>query len=614
MKEEITLRNRKSSHNISLAFNVKWNPKGITKQTLYIRYKYGSTPARYKTTGFKLQMQDWDKNKEVIKNKEKHIELSKWIAEFKQKQEDVLIQIALGKIDLKDAFAILTGKTTKGSILNSVEENGKLKNKTTNSINKAYERIRAVQTGLVKLGYNQYSSLDYEHLSNHADIQTITKAVQEDFDVKNNTKNGYLKYLNYAYQWNPDTPDKVEPFKEFLTGDEYVPQPPVNKHKFNDGIINIGDNSQWFEAYLFWLLSFCLRGLNGADICLMDKSWITDVFGDKISDLRHYLPDLHKLIDTEGETFTNKIYITGKRTKSGVGIKILLNQFPTLIILRLLKRMVAHNRPSFAYTGSDPIKIYNIDYYTERGKADWKNVLNTYSDQFKKMNGFTMSSARNTFTDILKNTLKAQGDMLSVSLGHRPSKATHNKYASVSQETLDILHTEVLRVWNINGVIQLMHQIHKEKSLSVITTSKDLAYKGVQNIQITGKLGWFNTIQPKELEALNLPLTNWGYQKEDALQKLLAQQKMMSTGTFNPETNQIEYSTDTTNYTKELKDLIKEKENILKERYEALNKKVKVNFNTTTQKVEIIDSDNNKIIKLDSNEKNVDATLSRDIV
>ena len=89
---------------------------------------------------------------------------------------------------------------------------------------------------------------------------------------------------------------------------------------------------------------------------------------------------------------------------------------------------------------------------------------------------------------------------------------------------------------------------------------------------------------------------------------------MMSTGTFNPETNQIEYSTDTTNYTKELRDLIKEKENILKDRYEALNKKVKVNFNTTTQKVEIIDSDNNKIIKLDSNEKNVDATLSRDIV
>ena len=65
-------------------------------------------------------MQDWDKNKEVIKNKEKHIELSKWIAEFKQKQEDVQIQIATGKIDLKDAFAILTGKTTKGSILNSV--------------------------------------------------------------------------------------------------------------------------------------------------------------------------------------------------------------------------------------------------------------------------------------------------------------------------------------------------------------------------------------------------------------------------------------------------------------------------------------------------------------
>ena len=183
MKEEIkTLRNRKSSHNISLAFNVKWNAKGVTKQTLYIRYKYGSTPARYKTTGFKLQMQDWDKNKEVIKNKEKHIELSKWIAEFKQKQEDVQIQIATAKIDLKDAFAILTGKTTKGSILNSVAENGKHNKKSANTIDKAIVRIRAVQNGLVNLGYTKYSSLDYEHLSNHADIQIITKAVQEEFD------------------------------------------------------------------------------------------------------------------------------------------------------------------------------------------------------------------------------------------------------------------------------------------------------------------------------------------------------------------------------------------------------------------------------------------------
>lgn len=606
MKEEVVSRNRKSSHNISLAFNVKWNSKGVSKQTLYIRYKYGSSPARYKTTGFKLMMKDWDKSKETIKNKEEHIELSKWIAEFKQKQEDVLIQIATGQIDLKDAFAILTGKTTKGSMLNSVEENGKLKKKSASSINKAIDRISAVQSGLVKLGYKKYYSLDYEHLSNHADIQTITKAVQEEFDVKNNTKNGYLKYLNYAYQWNPDTPNNAQPFKEFLTGDEYVPQPPVNKEKFNQGIINIGDNAQWFEAYLFWMLSFCLRGLNGADICIMNKSWLTDAFGDKISDLSHYLPDLHKLVDTEGKTFTNKIYITGKRTKSGVGIKILLNQFPTLIILRLLKRMVKHNRPAYAYNGNDPIKIYNIDYYTARGKADWKNILNTYSDQFKKMNGYTMSSARNTFTDILKNTLKTEGDMLSVSLGHRPSKATHNKYASVSQETLDILHTEVLRVWNINGVIQLMHQVHKDKSLSVIT---DLNTGGVY-----GSLGWFNTVQPKEFEALNLRLTNWGYQKEDALQKLLAQQKMMSTGTYNPETKEIEYSKDTTNYPKELKELIKEKESILKDRYDALNKKVKVNWNNQTQKVEIIDSKNNKVVKLDSNEKSVDANISRDII
>jgi len=72
------------------------------------------------------------------------------------------------------------------------------------------------------------------------------------------------------------------------------------------------------------------------------------------------LPDYHKIIDAKGKTFLKKQYIVGKRTKSNVGIKILFNQFPTLLILKLLKRMVGHNRPEYAYKGSDKVKIYNI--------------------------------------------------------------------------------------------------------------------------------------------------------------------------------------------------------------------------------------------------------------
>ena len=224
--------------------------------------------------------------------------------------------------------------------------------------------------------------------------------------------------------------------------------------------------------------------------------------------------------------------------------------------------MVKHNRPSLAYHGKDPIKIYNIDYFTERGKKDWKNVLGTYSDQFSKMNGYTISTARNTFTDILKNHLNIEGDMLSVSLGHRPTKATHNKYANVSQERLDIIHTEVLKIFNVNDVIKLMYSIHKDKKLHGITdlnTGKEYA-----------SFSWFNILNDKDFEALNLPLSNWDWQKEDEMQKLLRQQEMSSTPIYNDKTGELEFIDDITKYPKRLKELIKEKEDILRERYSNL--------------------------------------------
>lgn len=591
--EKIRQRHRKSSHRINLVFIEKWSAKSEEKKTLYIRYKFGSSTAKYRSTGFLVAMSDWDKKTQTLKNKGQHIKLSKWIGDFKKKQEDVLVDLTTGTIDLDTAFAILIGKSTRGSLLDTLEDNGKLNKKSSDSIKKAYDYISAVQTGLVNLGYKKYTTLDFEHLSNHSDRKTIENAIIDEFDVKNNTKNSYLKYLGYAWKWNAETTGEI--FTERLKADEYIPKQPVNKQKFTEGIINIGNNAQWFEAYLFWLLSFCLRGINGADICIMNKDWITDEFGTKTSDLKHYLPDMHKLIDTGGKTFSKKLYLTGARTKTNVRIKILLNQFPTLLVLNLLKRMVKHNRPSLAYHGKDPIKIYNIDYFTERGKKDWKNVLGTYSDQFSKMNGYTISTARNTFTDILKNHLNIEGDMLSVSLGHRPTKATHNKYANVSQERLDIIHTEVLKIFNVNDVIKLMYSIHKNKKLHGITdlnTGNEYA-----------SFSWFNVLNDKDFEALNLPLSNWDWQKEDELQKLLRQQEMSSTPVYNEGTGKLEYVNDASKYPKRLKELIKEKEDILRDRYSEFNKKVRINYNRETKAVEIIDENNNKVIKLDNSKE-----------
>ena len=588
--EKSRVRNKTKSHRINLCFNVKWNPKSKKKETLYLRYCYGSWQ-RFKTTGFEILQSEWDKKAQTIKNPENHKELSKWIGEYKKKKEDCLLRIAKTEINYEEAFDVLLGKTTTGLILDSIETNGLKKKKTKATIKKAITYIKSVQTGMMRLKQYKYSELDYEHLANEYDARQIESLILKDMTwLKNNTKNDYLKYLNYGFQWNPET--KGKPFNETVKADEPVPKIPIPKVALLQAINNIGDNSQWFEAYLFCLVSFSLRGLNGADICCLNEDWIKDESGRPVKDFKHYLPDYHKLIDTKGKTFLNKHYIVGKRTKSNVGIKILFNQFPTLLLLKLLKRMVVHNRPEYAYKGTDKVRIYNINYYTDKGKQQWKDLLNTYTKQLKKITGgYKISQARNTFTDIMRNHLKVEGDMLSVSLGHRTSKKMYNAYSSVSQEELDIYHIEVLRVFGINGIIQNLHQKHKDNKLSVITDFITGEAKG--------GISWFNTMETKELEALELPLSNWDFRDEIRYNHLMNEVSLSASGTYNEKTGLIEVLDMEDSYPKELKDLIAKKESILKERSKWLKGDININYNTKTNTVETTDkTDNSKTIKL----------------
>jgi len=609
LDEKVVNRERQKSHNLALCFNIKFDPRSTTPATLHIRYSYGTGFHRYKSSTFKVLMGEWDYKKQTIKNPENHTELSNWIGRYKKKEENVRLQISQGFITYKDGLHILAGKTTSGLILESIKENGLRKKKTVLTIKKTIDRLNAVQTGMETLGYLEYSQLDYEHLQQGSHIEQISRIVQNDFNVKNNTKNDYLKALNYAYEWNPDT--KGKPFNEFLKADEYIVKDPIKKKVFINGMTKINDQSQWFEAYLFWLLSFSLRGINGADICLLDESMIEDEDGKKITHLEHYLPDLHKLTDTKGVKHTKKVYIAGKRTKSKQRIKILFNQFPTLLLYRLLKRMVLHNRPHLAYRKTsktnDCVKIYNIDYDSEKGKKDWKNLLNTYSKQMTKCCGYTISHARNTFQDVLRNQLGQKGDMLSVSLGHS-TKQTYNKYSNVSQDELDILHIEVLKIFGINDVIKILYDICHEQNFSVVTHLEGST--GAEGSTFS-KRGWFSVIQDEELKALNYPLTNWDWQKEKRLQVLQRQHDFSQSGKYNKESGKIEY--DKTNYNKELKNLIEEKGNILKERFKYNNPLAEysnINYNSKTGAFEFTkkgDQDKTKLVSLPKkNPDNVD--------
>ena len=94
-KEKLQQRNRKKTHRLLLTFNMKFNPKdSVNKHTLSIKYSYGSNFKRFKSSGFEILHSEWDKKAETIKNPENHKELSKWIGEYKKKQEDCRFRIS----------------------------------------------------------------------------------------------------------------------------------------------------------------------------------------------------------------------------------------------------------------------------------------------------------------------------------------------------------------------------------------------------------------------------------------------------------------------------------------------------------------------------------------
>ena len=155
----------------------------------------------------------------------------------------------------------------------------------------------------------------------------------------------------------------------------------------------------------------------------------------------------------------------------------------------------------------------------------------------------------------MRNHLKVEGDMLSVSLGHRTSKRTYNNYATVSQEELDIYHIEVLRVFGVNDIIKLLYYKHKDKKLSVITD------------YITGEakggISWFGLMGSGDrtiLKALDLPLSNWDFKDEIRYNHLMNEVNLSATGVYNDATGLIELVDAVDSYPEELKVLIAKKD------------------------------------------------------
>lgn len=584
---EAFTRAKRSKHNIKLIFRERWQPASTEERRLFLYHKYGSGNRTIRNTPISIPMVAWNKKKQEIKQEyhKKYIEYVEWLNNYKAKRPAILIDLYDSKINHLQAFDQILNIVKDGDVLDTFEKfcNIKKRNRkgeriSKDAINKHIKHINAVQTALYDLGAIQYQKLRWSHLqlSSHH-ISTIEDLLLKHKGANNNTKNRYLESLNYASFVNPNTTD-VPPFSHKYEvaddsqteGDKFL-----LRRDLSEGILKIGNNTYWLEAYLFWLLAFSLRGVNGADIAIMDKSWLVDEKGNNVDpkDIMHYIPNYTKLVNkytfdgdpnfkdvkhllsklpNRFEATDKKVYLRGyrkKTSKKSVGIRILFNHYPTLIIHRLLKHMISINRPHLLYKGDDPMKLYSFDYFTDKGKAQWKDLQGTYTKELKKLCGINgkLNNTRHTFTTELSNIYGGNGAerLLSVSLGHRKKKLIEH-YVKVPQYKSDILQVEVLKSYDINKVLKLLIKYCNKQTFQ---------YKGIEQPLI--KLdGMRPMVKKNELEALEIPLSYWSWRKEEEYQRLMKKENDVVFDDIDDDGNAVRGKV---TYSKELKDLIKER-------------------------------------------------------
>ena len=498
-------RNRTAHYNLSLS-QKRHNPSSKDIVPVMITYSY-KKERKFRNAPIDLPMNVFVKLKLGFGSIKKGYETeyktqNKWLQKFRAIKNDLEVRMKEGEIDYQYAFKVLNNDY-EGGIISKLYPGYAQDSYISKSVERTImSRLATIQNHFKGLGYNEYGVLDYSHLQRMTDIKNIKRIILKEIEsIDNSTRKKYFGYLNQMAKVNPQfTETEKTPFNVKLKHSRKPPRIAITHSQLKEGILNIGDNLYNLESYLWWLLSFCLRGVDTCDIVAMNESMIeSNSEGIKHSYkgvLREYYPwnsnivqegnifpiqrvtGENKEVDEEFEKMygnmfkcnDEKFYLVGKRQKEvykgkegrSAEVKILYNQTPVLLIHKMLKKVISIIHPDLAYKGNDKLKLYNLDYKTPEGKRTWHNRRGTMSESTQRLFGATLKQSRHTFTTKLSEVLsvdykQAEKD-LSTSLGHSNNKS-QRFYVNVDQDRMDILQIEVIERFQIRDIVESLIKV-----------------------------------------------------------------------------------------------------------------------------------------------------------
>ena len=477
----------------------------------------------------------------------------------------------------------------------------KCKKFTPKTKQKLISFIKAIEKKL-KQAKHHFTVLTTDIIVDEVYCNEINEILRES-NISTNTRRDYLQKLDAISRQTDHLKNSVFKSEGLYPKLVDTSRDPVEFDALMEGINDIR-TLQDLEAYLFWLYSFCLLGLDVNDIVNLDESTVA-INGEKITGPYH--PDA--LFDDMLSKYGEKTHLKFFRKKSKVPMTICINLMPILFIRDWLHYLVKINRTQYAYKGTDRLRIFNFKTLTPTGNDDMegeakkKAIADTYRQKTQRMFRGTLQQTRHTVTAQGQENGMSNSE-LDGQLGHS-AKGSLRHYLKTHQIPKDVNHIHIIEEF---GILKIMRSlILKVHRMTELVNSEDVRFtfwqeykykldhnKTEQDFLMFEDMGWdvekmVDSIANSNVKVFILPkneadlrtiqiinggkLTHWSAEDEKRMQTLMAKESRGKWEMVNGVNTKVEVSTEM--FSDELKELVAKKENVFVEMADKAQKAIK---------------------------------------
>lgn len=507
-------------------------------QGVYLQYRGEYKSIKY--TGYKIQPKFWDRHKRNVKDKyaNEYSELVKSINRINKNIQNALVQLERNEITPQTALEQILAKPFKDKSLSIFIDEWHELGLSDGQRTKYKRQVRAIENKWGK-------EIKVSELNDVMFCAKLAKKLKE--TVTGNEYFAMLDRITVKAKLNNQNPFAKEGLKN--KGIRQKRKLKKAEKELDQRRLMLAPNEinthLQLASYLWFLYSYCLQGLDGADIVNLDEKILKS---QRKSELTHFHPNGNYINPVRD--FSNKYHIIKGRQKGNEMVVALYNVFPVLFIRDWLYYLLNITHPQYIYKGEDRIRLFN--FKTDEGNENpaWKQMRDNFRKVQTKLIGCSTKNSRDAFTAICEINLGLSRFDIDRMLGHVMQGGSIDHYLNNNSNMIarDIQQMQAIDEFGVIEILKMLYDLFKDKE-----------HKGIPFFNYYDKeffLGLSLILFDKD----NVKLIDWSADKEKKYQIEIA--KIKSGKPVYRDGKIVLEELKESDYSDELKALIKERDKI----------------------------------------------------